>query len=550
MYWMQHEKANYRRSDSIMKVSLSEISVSRCETYHLKGESPLYGRTFLKVLKYHEPGFAPVLGDDGAYHIDLDGTAVYGDRFKRTFGFYNNKAAVESSEGWFHIYADGTAVYPEKYAWIGNFQEEICTVQDFKGRYFHIDKKGIPLYPDRYAYAGDFKDGIAVICYEKEGHTHIDREGRFIHSKYFRQLDVFHKGFARAKDDRGWGHINREGDFIYKDRYVSIEPFYNGLAYAEDNGGRIFLINEEGEIVKLLRNSSHLALNHSNDLSADMVSFWKTWALYTSISLKIPDALPGDLKQISERTNVHSSKLKRLLRALWELGVVRPVNFETWELTEKGNLLKPTETSFLAAAGLMWGKVNKVWENLPALLGKADEIHHPSFKEEETDDKWIKIYNRALDGYAEKDFKNIADFPFWKDHTLLLGFGRCSLTILPLLLGRYKHLKVLENTESLKKADAILFPRFLHYFPDEEVIFRLKTCKEQLTQKGSIYIFEMVLENDTPMGGLFDLNMLAETGGKVRSLEEWQDLLLSSEFELIDVHKISPVLSVLKGIAL
>ena len=52
------------------------------------------------------------------------------------------------------------------------------------------------------------------------------------------------------------------------------------------------------------------------------------------------------------------------------------------------------------------------------------------------------------------------------------------------------------------------------------------------------------------MGGLFDLNMLAETGGKVRSLEEWQDLLLSSEFELIDVHKISPVLSVLKGIAL
>ncbi|MBY0461594.1 MAG: WG repeat-containing protein [Alphaproteobacteria bacterium] len=529
-----------------MTVPLSEISVSSCETYHLKGKSLLYGRTFLKVLKYHEPGFAPVLGDDGAYHINLDGTPAYEYRFKRTFGFYNNKAGVESSEGWFHIHADGTAVYSERYAWVGNFQEEICTVRDFKGSYFHIDKKGIPLYPDRYAYVGDFKDGIAIICDEQEGHTHIDREGRFIHSKRFRQLDIFHKGFARAKDDRGWGHINKTGDFIYEARYVSIEPFYNGLAYAEDNNERLLLINEVGEIIKIIRDVH----NHSNDLSADMVGFWKTWTLYAGISLKIPDALPADLKQISERTNISPSKLKRLLRALWELDVVRPVDFETWELTEKGNLLKPIETSFLAAAGLMWGKVNKVWENLPALLQTADEIHHPSFKEEETDDNWIKIYNRALDGYAEKDFKNIADFPFWKDHTFLLGFGRCSLTILPLLLGRYDHLKVLESTESLKKADAILFPRFLHYFPDEEGIFRLKNSKKQLTQKGAIYIFEMFLENDTPMGGLFDLNMLAETGGKVRSLEEWQDLLLSSGFELTDVHKISPALSVLKGIAL
>ena len=543
---MQHEKANDRRSDGVMIISLSEISVSRCETYHLKGENPLYGRTFLKVLKYHEPGFAPVLDEEGAYHIDLNGLSVYGDRFKRTFGFYNNKAAVEVLDGWFHIYTDGTAVYPEKYAWVGNFQEEICVVRDFQGFYFHIDKKGTPLYPNRYAYAGDFKDGIAVICDELKGHTHINREGRFIHSKYFHQLDVFHKGFARAKDDRGWGHINKTGDFIYKDRYLSIEPFYNGLAYAEDNNERLLLINEVGEIVKIIRDVH----NHSNDLSADMVSFWKTWTLYTSISLKIPDALPGGLKQISERTNVPSSKLKRLLRALWELGVVMPVDFEIWELTEKGNLLKPTEASFLSAAGLMWGKVNKVWENLPALLQTADEIHHPSFKEEETDANWTKIYNRALDGYAEKDFNSISDFPFWKDHTFLLGFGRCSLTIIPLLLERYKHLKVLENTESLKKADAILFPRFLHYFPDEEVIFRLKTCKEQLTQKGSIYIFEMVLENDTPMGGLFDLNMLAETGGKVRSLAEWQDLLFSSGFRLTDVHKISPVLSILKGIAL
>ena len=90
----------------------------------------------------------------------------------------------------------------------------------------------------------------------------------------------------------------------------------------------------------------------------------------------------------------------------------------------------------------------------------------------------------------------------------------------------------------------------MHYFPDEEAILKLKNSKEQLSNNGVIYIFEMVLENDTPMGGLFDLNMLAETGGKVRSLEEWKELLFSAGFRLTDVHKISPVLSILKGIAL
>jgi len=315
----------------------------------------------------------------------------------------------------------------------------------------------------------------------------------------------------------------------------------------EDKEGRLLLISEGGDIVKVIHAPSFSAEKVISDLSTDMVGFWKTWALYTAIDLKITDFLPGDLKEISDKTHLPPFKLNRLLRALWELDIVRPTHTHTWELTDKGKYLKPVNSSFLAAAGLMWGKVNKVWEDLPILLQQPYEQYRSSFKELEADETWVKVYNQALDGYAEKDFKPIADLPFWKNHTFLRGFGRCFVTISPLLLKEHKHLKIDENTDLSPKADAILFPRFLHYFPNKEAILCLQKAKEQLSDKGLIYIFEMVLEEDSPMGGLFDLNMLAETGGKVRSLAEWRALLFSSGFEIIDVHKISRVLSVLRA---
>ena len=57
-----------------------------CETHHLRDKNPLY-QTVLKVLKYHNPGLAPVIDEKGAYHINLQGLPAYPFVFKRTLGF-------------------------------------------------------------------------------------------------------------------------------------------------------------------------------------------------------------------------------------------------------------------------------------------------------------------------------------------------------------------------------------------------------------------------------------------------------------------------------
>ena len=60
--------------------SLHDIKISSCETYHEKDDKPLYEKRFSKVLTFHSPGLAPVLDEEGAYHIDSVGKAAYTNR--------------------------------------------------------------------------------------------------------------------------------------------------------------------------------------------------------------------------------------------------------------------------------------------------------------------------------------------------------------------------------------------------------------------------------------------------------------------------------------
>lgn len=215
-------------------------------THHRLGDLPLYDERFDEVLKFHAPGLAPVRRGATAWHIHDDGAAAYARRFLRTFGFYEGLAAVESDEGWHHILADGSDAYAARHGWCGNFQDGRCTVRRPDGQYLHITADGRPVYDHRWRYAGDFRDGVAVVTREDGRSTHIDRDGHLVHGRWFVDLDVFHKGFARARDERGWMHVDGAGRARYARRFASVEPFYNGQARVEDFDGAVQVIDEAG----------------------------------------------------------------------------------------------------------------------------------------------------------------------------------------------------------------------------------------------------------------------------------------------------------------
>ncbi|MBY0501549.1 MAG: hypothetical protein K2P93_06065 [Alphaproteobacteria bacterium] len=554
-----------------MTSMLSEIKVSPDETHHVCEDQPLYSSRFHSVLKYHPPGLAPAMDETGAFHIDLKGKPAYDRRFKRTFGFYCSSAAVETEKGWGHINPEGQFLYPEKYEWCGNYQENICVVRDKEGNYFHIDCYGKRLYSENYFYAGDFKDRIAVVCDTKGKSSHINSQGQFIHNKWYERLDVFHKGFARAKDEKGWFHITKDGSPAYDHRFADVEPFYNGQGYAQTLDGDLVALNENGEIIKEISLSQK---NFVGELSADLIGFWKKETIKVALELEILDLLPASLEQIALKSKLPENKVQRLLRVLGEIGLVEK-NSDAWSLTPKGQLLVPSDKAFMAAAFDMWSKVQQEWSSLKEKLCQKSETHHPTFKEKTTDENELKIYRRALEGYAREDFNEVATWPIWGTYQDLLVFGQTGITLLseilknnPSLQGRLAHeerplyhLDLVDKSlqKRLKQffiqydqewtftAETILMPRFLHYFPDYEALFFLKKTHQVLPKGGKLHLFEMLLDSKGFGGGLLDLNMLVESGGKLRTFEQFQTLLNQAGFYAHEVQNVKPHLQYIQG---
>src|SRR5574344_919923 len=89
-------------------MNYKEIKMSSDETFFEDySRKKLFGRTFDRILAFHDPGVAAVMDFSGAYHIDSEGRSLYSHRFFRTFGFYEGRAAVVDANGnWFHIGLD------------------------------------------------------------------------------------------------------------------------------------------------------------------------------------------------------------------------------------------------------------------------------------------------------------------------------------------------------------------------------------------------------------------------------------------------------------
>lgn len=225
--------------------------VSSDETHHLIDGLPLYKKRFLRVLSFHEPGLAAVCEKKGAYHINIHGRSVYASIFIDAVGFYENLAAVQEEGGWRHVRPDGVPAYNAFYVWCGNFQGGRAAVRGKTG-YYHILPDGRALYNKYFLYVGDFRERRAVVRLDSGLCRHIGEDGKFAHSICYHDLDVYHKGFARARDEYGWMHIGGNGRPAYRRRFAMVEPFYNGRALAETLTGEIVTIDKTGNNIETI----------------------------------------------------------------------------------------------------------------------------------------------------------------------------------------------------------------------------------------------------------------------------------------------------------
>lgn len=551
------------------------LKVSHDGSHHTDPHGkPAYVERFDQVQKFHAPGLAPVLRGSDAWHVHPDASPAYGRRFLKTFGYYDDRSAVVDLDGWHHITPEGVDAYSARYSWCGNFQEGCCSVRDHEGGYLHIDVEGRPLYDARWGYAGDYRDGIAVVQGRDGLSTHIGRKGAIVHGKWFLDLDVFHKSYARARDMEGWMHIDVEGLPKYSRRFAAVEPFYNGQARVECFDGAFEVIDETGVTVTVLRPPIR---SEFAALSGDMVGFWRTQTIATAVRLGVFEALPSTEGGVASRCNIHNDGARRLLWALGELGLVRKSE-GGWDVTPRGSFLRKDHDLTLADAALEYaGPFTRDWERLGAALTLGSDWNPPDvFADVGRDVARSEKHHRMLQSYALHDYASVplALGLSGKERIVDAGGGLGALG--RFILNNYPgtRVTVLERPEVVEQArrihpqlpglvfqpanifddwemsaDVVVLSRVLHDWEDAAAITILSRARAAVPVGGRVFVIEMLRPERSASGALCDLHLLVATGGRERSTGEFERLFEEARFHLQEVRTIAVLPSVLVGIA-
>ena len=548
-------------------------SVSPSGTHHVRDGTPLYEQRFDEVLKFHEPGLAAVRRDGRAWHIRDDGEPAYGRRFDRTFGFYQGLAAADAPDGWRHIRPDGSDLYGARYAWCGNFQDGRCAVREPGGAYLHLTAEGAPAYDARWRYAGDFRDGIAVVQGVDGRSTHIDHQGVRIHDAWFLDLDVFHKGFARARDDDGWMHVDRPGRPLYGRRFAAVEPFYNGQARVERMDGSLEVIDETGATVQELRPALK---SEFADLSDDLTGFWRTQAICAAVELGVFEALPATAPDLAQTCGLDEDRTRRLLRALAELRLVEDGD-SVWRVTGRGAFLAAHHPWTLTDAAVEYGRFfPRMWETLPAALRSDGGWQPPDiFGEVAADPGRTASHHRMLASYALHDYGPVPDaFDLHGDERVIDAGGGLG-ALAGLLLEAHPKLRVtvLDRPEVVEldvrgrhgdrvtfqaadlfepwdaEGDVVILARVLHDWDDAPALRLLRQARRALPSGGRMFVVEMMLPENGAAGGLCDLHLLAATGGRERTASEYAALLDRAGFDHGDLRLLPDLCSIVVGLA-
>ncbi|MDC3961052.1 methyltransferase [Polyangium jinanense] len=526
-------------------------------THHVVSGEPLYDERFDEVLAFHAPGLAPVRRADEAFHIDVFGRAAYPRRFERTFGFYEGRAAVRGRDGWHHILPEGTDLYHDRHAWCGNYQHDRCAFRDDRGLYGHLDPGGRPISATRWRYAGDFREGSAVVQAEDGRSTHVRADGTLWHGLWFVDLDVFHKGFARARDESGWMHVDRGGRAMYARRFEAVEPFYNGQARVERFDGGREVIDERGDTIVEIRPAR---ATDFAALSADLVGHWRTDTLAAAVSLGVFDGLPGTENALAEHCGTPVDKMRRLLRALAELGVATRRPDGDWIATPKGAFLRADHPLTLTGAALEYaGPLRERWTSLARAL--RAEVHRPDdiFREVARLPERCRTHHRMLESYARYDYEPLVACLPIQAGDVVVDAGGGTGTLASLVAATWPSSQVLvldlpgvvaaaEPRASVRfvetnlfepwpvSADVVLLARVLHDWDDPDAIRLLARARDALKPGGRIAIVEMVLDEVGPGGGLCDLHLLAVTGGRERTRHDFERILDAAGLQLTRVQ--------------
>ncbi|KAG7659910.1 Winged helix DNA-binding domain superfamily [Arabidopsis suecica] len=224
----------------------------------------------------------------------------------------------------------------------------------------------------------------------------------------------------------------------------------------------------------------------------------------------------------------------------------------------------------------------KTWTNLKDVILEGRDAFNSAhgmkiFEYINSDQPFAELFNRAMSEPSTMIMKKVLDvYRGFEDVNTLVDVGGGNGTVLGLVTSKYPHIKgvnfdltqVLTHAPfypgvkhvsgdmfvEVPKGDAIFMKWILHDWGDEHCIKILKNCWKSLPEKGKVIIVEMITPvepkpNDFSCNTVLGMDLLMLTqcsGGKERSLSQFENLAFASGFLLCEIICLSYSYSVIE----
>jgi C-methyltransferase len=305
---------------------------------------------------------------------------------------------------------------------------------------------------------------------------------------------------------------------------------------------------------------------------------WVSRAIGVAASLRVADHIGGSPVPVSDLARAcaaNDDALYRLLRMLATAGLFRQWPGRRFSLTPLGELLRSDHPNSMRAFAAyngdpwhwrMWGELERsVRTGTPSAAGDAGDslfafLAKDAHAAASFDAAMADLSNArdvsAISGYDFAQYKTVVDVGGGEGQlvrSVLKAFPTVSgvLYDLPEVTARAAP-KIERDGLSARcrliagsffdsvpaGGDAYMLKQVLHDWPDDKAIAILRNCRRALQTGGKVLIFEFVVPDDDgpSLGKLSDIEMLAITGGRERTLREYKVLLDTAGMGVVRAH--------------
>jgi hypothetical protein len=297
--------------------------------------------------------------------------------------------------------------------------------------------------------------------------------------------------------------------------------------------------------------------------------------VYAAAKLGLPDKLatgPATAEQLAAALGLSAPHLHRFLRGLCTIGMCEERPGGTFALTTGGQSLRPDSPSRLAEKiQIVVGQYWRPWAELIATLETGKPAFDKVFGMSVSEWRAANAAQGALfDSYLARETSGqLASIIAAID---LSGVG--TVAVLPV---RYRPdgvpfdrsymvdmsqpylplLKAVKRVEFVAgdildeipvEADLYLLNGVLRQWDDDAARTILRNCRNTMTDGARLVIVERLMPEratDDPAAIMLDLHMMAITGGRARSLAEFEALLAEAGFDSVQVTRTTSGLTVI-----